>query len=95
MYLKCLNIPTKLTFKNGDKIALISSKSGQGRTSFIRSFLGTLSIQSGGMKYGGKIGYSSANNFFINDTIRQNVIFGEPYNEERLKNAYKVSGLSY
>ena len=47
------------------------------------------------MKYGGKIGYSGTNNFFINDTIRQNVLFGEPYNEDRLKNAYKVSCLSF
>ena len=58
MYLKCLNIPYNLKFKGGDKIALLSSKSGSGRTSFIRSFLGTLSLQSGSMKYGGKIGYS-------------------------------------
>lgn len=77
MHLKCINIPFKLKFQKGDRIVIISKKGGSGKTSFLRSFLGINSLQSGTMRYGGKVGYVGSNNLFLEDSIRQNVIFGE------------------
>lgn len=92
-YLKCLSIPFNLKFKKGDKIVVLSNRSGAGKTSFIRSLLGGQDLQSGQMRYGGKIGYVGPNSFLLDDTIQYNVLFGEEYDEQRLRNAYKLSGL--
>lgn len=70
MYFKCIDIPFKLTFKNGDRVAVISNKSGSGKTSFLRSFLGCNSLQSGYMKFGGNVGYVGSNNLFLDLSIK-------------------------
>lgn len=76
--MKCVEIPFKLNYKKGDVVILLGKKSGSGKTSFIRGFLGSLDIQAGYLKYNGRIGYVSANDFHLTKSIRENVLFGEP-----------------
>ena len=72
---------------------LLGPKSGSGKTSFIKSLLGSMSIESGSIKHGGKIGYVGLDNLFIDSSIRDNVVFGELFDLRRLKSAYQRSGL--
>lgn len=44
--------------------------------------MGLISTE-GILKKNGKIGYISQNSFLINDTLRENICFGEEYDEEK------------
>ena len=77
--MKCVEVPFKLNYKRGDVVILLGQKSGSGKTSFLRGFLGSLDIQAGTLKYNGRLGYVSVNNFHLTKSIRENVLFGEPF----------------
>ena len=73
----CLRIPFKLNFKKGERVIVLSRKSGSGKTSLLRAFLGLLNTESGYLKYAGKLGFAStSNDFYMFKTIRENVMFG-------------------
>lgn len=46
-FMKCLEVPYTLKYKKGDVVIILSEKSGSGKTSFIRGFLGTLNVEAG------------------------------------------------
>ena len=42
--LMCLNVPFHLKYKKGQRLIILSSHSGSGKTSFLRAFLGLLNM---------------------------------------------------
>lgn len=63
--MKCIEVPYRLNYKKGDVVILLGQKSGSGKTSFIRGFLGSLFTRSGYLKYNGKLGFVSVRDFYL------------------------------
>jgi len=62
----------------GDLIAVVGSV-GQGKSAFLDSLLGEMQRISGIMNVKGKIAYCSQVPFIMNDTVRNNILFGRKY----------------
>ena len=70
--------------KKGEFVAIIGSV-GCGKSTLLKSFLGLLFKEKGDISKNGDFGYVPQNPFLINETIRENIIFGEKYDEDKYK----------
>jgi ATP-binding cassette subfamily C (CFTR/MRP) protein 1 len=84
-----LAVPTSLVVKPGDRIILMSESDG-GKTSFFHALMGNLSLVSGRISYGGKIGYLPQKLWFRKTTVRENILFGMEYNQRKLGQIYRT-----
>ena len=86
------NINLKI-FK-GDKIAIIG-KSNSGKSSLLYSLLGEMLPTDGSsrIKRTGKVALLTQQRWLIGDTIKENILLGEKYNEEMMVRALKASQL--
>ena len=67
-----------LEFPSGSMSAVIG-KVGSGKTALLNGILGDLSIKSGTVKRNGSVAYVSQAPFLLNTSIRDNILFGEPF----------------
>ncbi|XP_023212547.1 multidrug resistance-associated protein 4-like [Centruroides sculpturatus] len=82
----------KLCVQPGELLAVIGSV-GSGKTSLLMSILGEIPIISGTVSVKGKISYSSQEAWIFNGTIRENIIFGEEYQEEKYRKVLHITTL--
>ncbi|XP_045472548.1 probable multidrug resistance-associated protein lethal(2)03659 [Harmonia axyridis] len=66
---------------------------GSGKSSLLQVILGELLVSSGNKKIGGKISYAPQTAWTFASTIRQNILFGLDYDNERYKEVLRVCGL--
>lgn len=52
-----------------------------------------LTKTSGVMKKNGMLGFIPQNSFLLNESLRNNILFGLPYEEEKYKNILKICEL--
>ena len=67
-------------------LSLIIGPTGSGKTSLILSLLGEMKCLKGGSSLKSiysEIAYASQNVWLLNATIKDNILFGEPYNEAK------------
>jgi ABC-type multidrug transport system fused ATPase/permease subunit len=68
---------------------------GSGKSSFINALLGELVSNHGYRKYCcGKIAYSAQTAWIINATIKENIVFGRPFDQERYDKVIFAAGLT-
>ncbi|EMD36160.1 hypothetical protein CERSUDRAFT_115127 [Gelatoporia subvermispora B] len=85
-----LRIEDELTFKRGG-INLIVGPTGSGKTSLLMALLGEMHyIPSGSNSYislprDSGVAYAAQESWVQNETIKDNIIFGSPYDEERYR----------
>ena len=82
--LKNINIEIK-----PKELVAIIGEIGSGKTSLLQAIINNLILlnpkECDGIHINGKIGYSAQIPWISNDTIRNNIIFSKPYNEEKYK----------
>ena len=61
----------------------------------LHAILGELPISSGNIDVAGRIAYSSQEPWVFSGTIRQNILFGQPYNEKRYNEVLKGNFLQF
>lgn len=66
----------------GKLVAIVGSV-GSGKVSILSGLIGEMKQTSGTVKFGGKIAYCAQHAFIQNATLRDNVLFGQPWDEER------------
>ena len=67
---------------------------GSGKSTLLNAILGELSIYKGKIEcYGAKIGYAAQQPWIISSTVRQNVIFNQPFDERRYQNVIANTAL--
>ncbi|KAI8912689.1 P-loop containing nucleoside triphosphate hydrolase protein, partial [Gorgonomyces haynaldii] len=71
-----------LVFPEGG-LTVIYGPTGAGKSTLLHALLGELHCISGGVKIKGPIAYSSQLVWLQNATIRDNILFGEPFDEQR------------
>ncbi|GBE88702.1 ATP-binding cassette transporter abc4 [Sparassis crispa] len=93
-----LHIDDELTFKRGH-INLIIGPTGSGKTSVLMALLGEMHyIPSGPDSYvllprAGGIAYAAQESWVLSETIRDNILFGAPFDEERYNKVIEQCGL--
>jgi len=66
---------------------------GSGKSSVISAVLGELPIEAGNAAVGGSIGYVAQEAYIFNSSVRENIIFGKPYEPKKYRKVLKASAL--
>jgi len=94
-----LRISDEVIFRK-EKINLIVGPTGCGKTSLLMALLGELHYTPAGpdswcnLPRAGGVAYAVQESWVQNETIRNNILFGSPYDEQRYKNVIYQCGLS-
>lgn len=65
------------------RICAVVGVVGSGKSTLFEVILGELELDSGVVKVNGSISYASQQPWLFEGTIEQNILFVEPYDEER------------
>ncbi|KAH9104592.1 hypothetical protein AeMF1_019358 [Aphanomyces euteiches] len=81
-----------LTVKHGEFVVIHGSV-GEGKSSLCAAFLGEMAKFSGNIFVGGRIAYFSQQSWIQNLTIRENILFGKPYDREKYNRVIEACAL--
>jgi len=77
----------------GGELMIIVGRVGSGKSSVLLSILGELPLASGRMTIRGRISYAAQEAWIFAGTVRENVLFGKPFNQQRYSQVLKVCSL--
>ncbi|XP_023241146.1 multidrug resistance-associated protein 4-like isoform X1 [Centruroides sculpturatus] len=75
------------------ELLIVIGPVGSGKTSLLMSVLGEIPITSGEVSVKGKISYASQEAWVFNATIRENILFGEEYQEDKYRKILHITAL--
>ncbi|KAK4317272.1 hypothetical protein Pmani_011632 [Petrolisthes manimaculis] len=78
--------------KAGELLAIIGPV-GAGKGSLLNAILGELPAKSGSIKLQGKVAYASQEPWVFSGSMRQNILFGQPYHEKKYNEVLRVCAL--
>ena len=78
---------------NKGELVLVLGPVGSGKSSLLCGLLGEAEKTKGRLALGGRIGYVPQSAFIINATLRQNVLFGQPYDAVRYRQCLTACAL--
>jgi ABC-type multidrug transport system fused ATPase/permease subunit len=81
-----------LQLRKGQLLAVVGTV-GSGKSSFISALIGELTLKKGSMGMRGSIAYCDQKPWILNATLRNNVLFGLPYDEQRFDAAVHAASL--
>ncbi|KAF9237604.1 ABC transporter [Melanogaster broomeanus] len=81
-----------LEIPRGQLVAVVGAV-GAGKTSFLQGLIGEMRKTAGTVEFGGSLAYCAQSAWIQNATIRDNICFGRPFEEERYWNAVRDSCL--
>ncbi|KAJ3795163.1 ABC transporter [Lentinula aff. detonsa] len=81
-----------MTIPRGQLVAVVGQV-GSGKTSLLQGIIGEMRRTGGNVIFGGSVGYCPQSAWIQNATIRENICFGRPFDEERYWNAVRNSCL--
>ncbi|KAF9114127.1 hypothetical protein BGX27_000106 [Mortierella sp. AM989] len=81
-----------LTIKRGS-LTLVVGRVGEGKSSLVGALLGEMHKYSGTVRSFGTLAYVSQSAWILNDTVRNNILFGRPYDKERYSNTIRACAL--
>lgn len=88
IYLQNLSFQTKK-----GRLIGICGPVGCGKSAFLSSIMGRISMASGHSAVNGSVAYAAQQAWIFNGTVRDNILFGKPYDQERYQNVLFVCGL--
>ncbi|RXG69973.1 Multidrug resistance-associated protein 4 [Armadillidium vulgare] len=85
---------SKVSFsvKAGQVVAVIGPV-GAGKSSLLQAILSELPLKDGQINIRGKISYASQEPWLFNGTVKDNILFGQPYHAKRYSEIIKVCAL--
>ena len=81
-----------LSLKGGEFLAIVG-KVGSGKTSLLKAIQKNLFIKKGKISKNGQIAYIPQTSFLMNETIKQNIVFGKKYEKKKLDKILKICEL--
>lgn len=84
-----LGIPIRIELKKGERLILVSRPQA-GKSTFFQTLIGNLYVLSGEVHFGGRIGYMPQKLWFRKESLRDNVLFGLPYDKKKLNFVYSM-----
>ncbi|CAK4105348.1 unnamed protein product, partial [Aphanomyces euteiches] len=82
-----------LTVKHGEFVVIHGSV-GEGKSSLCAALLGEMAKFSGNIFVGGRVAYFSQQSWIQNLTIRENILFGKPYDREKYNRVIQACALT-
>ena len=84
----CLkNITTRI--KKGSLVAVVG-RVGSGKTSFVSTLVGEMTRNAGVVMVNGSMSLSAQQAWLVNETVKNNILFGKPYEEKKYKDVLHV-----
>ncbi|KAL6602857.1 hypothetical protein ACP70R_043218 [Stipagrostis hirtigluma subsp. patula] len=81
-----------LSISRGEKVA-VCGPVGSGKSSLLYALLGEIPRMSGSVEVFGSVAYVSQNSWIQSGTVRENILFGKPFNNEQYEKAIKACAL--
>lgn len=81
-----------LEFKHGEFV-VIHGRVGSGKSSLCSALLGEMIKKNGSVYVDGSVAYCPQQSWIQNMTIRENILFGSPYDEKKYKKVIEACGL--
>ncbi|KND00120.1 uncharacterized protein SPPG_04462 [Spizellomyces punctatus DAOM BR117] len=81
-----------LTIERGSLTAVVGSV-GSGKSSLLSAIIGEMSKLDGKVHVRGTVAYCTQQPWIQTETLKANILFGQPYDEKRLQNVVQVCGL--
>lgn len=75
------------------ELMIIVGRVGSGKSSVLMSILGELPLASGKLNIRGRISYSAQEAWIFAGSVRENVLFGKPFDERRYEQVLRVCSL--
>lgn len=75
------------------KLYAVIGMVGSGKSSFLSAILGEISLTQGQVKVNGDVSYASQEAWVFGATVRQNILFGQPYDRQRYQKVIKACAL--
>jgi ABC-type transport system involved in cytochrome bd biosynthesis fused ATPase/permease subunit len=82
----------QFSVKPGEVVAVVG-RIAAGKSSLVQAILGNMVKEHGSMTVGGRIAYVPQNPWLQNLSMRDNILFGEPCNEERYQEVIDACAL--
>ncbi|KAL7419852.1 hypothetical protein Q5752_005768 [Cryptotrichosporon argae] len=76
----------------GRLVAIVGAV-GSGKSSLLQGMLGEMHTTRGSVEFGGRLGYCQQSAWIQNTTLRENVLFGRPWDEHRYWEVIKAASL--
>ena len=76
------------------EILAITGPVGSGKSSLLTAVLGEIPVREGTISYYGKVAYVPQIPWVFSGTVRENILFGLPFNEEKFQQIVGVCGLT-
>jgi ABC-type multidrug transport system fused ATPase/permease subunit len=74
-------------------LVLVVGRVGSGKSSVLMTILGELPVASGRLEINGRISYASQEAWIFSGTVRDNILFGKPFEPDRYKRVIRVCSL--
>ncbi|KAL0573575.1 hypothetical protein V5O48_008389 [Marasmius crinis-equi] len=81
-----------LSIPRGTLVAIVG-RVGSGKSSVLQGLLGEMRKLSGDITFGGRVAYCAQTAWIQNATLRENVLFGQPFDEQRYWRVLEMSCL--
>ncbi|XP_076290649.1 ATP-binding cassette sub-family C member 4 isoform X2 [Lasioglossum baleicum] len=81
-----------LEIEKGKTYAVIGMV-GAGKSSFLSAILGEIEVTQGQVKVNGSVSYAGQEAWVFGSTVRQNILFGQPYDRPRYQRVVKACSL--